>query len=114
MADIARVMEWMVGDDTGVSSKSIAAFMCGADLSFAYWNSPPSDASDLGRCLRLLERFPEWKARMPEMASIDERWAKIIPHWDEAAAMLAEEVGIDGSKGSCARKTYAFMKSVGF
>lgn len=114
MAEIGKVMEWMMGDDTGISSKSIAAFMCGADLSNTYWNSPPSDPSDLGRCLRLLERFPEWNDRLPEMASVDKRWAKVIPRWSEAAAMMAEEVGIDWSKGKTAPKTYEFMKSVGF
>lgn len=113
MTDIAKVMEWFIGDDTGLSSKSIAAHMCGAKVG-RYLNYPPSDPSDLGRCLRLLERFPEWKARLPEMATVSKDWAKIIPHWDAAAAMMAEEAGIDWSKGKSARKTYDFMKSVGF
>lgn len=114
MTDFAKVAEWFLSDDTGMSSKTIAAFMCGADLSKCYWVGAPSDPSDLGRCLRLLERFPEWKPRMPEMASVNKQWAKIIPYWDAAAALMAAEVGIDWSKGKKAPQTYAFMKAAGF
>ncbi|MNL49171.1 hypothetical protein D3C87_1720820 [compost metagenome] len=106
-------MEWVIGDDTGMSSKSIAAFMCGADVG-KYLDYPPADPADLGRCLRLLERFPEWKSRTPELASISKRWAKIIPHWNEAARLMDEEVGIYLSKGNKAPRTYAFMKEAGF
>lgn len=113
MADIAKVMEWFIGDDTGLSSKSIAAHMCGANVG-KYLDYPPADPADLGRCLRLLERFPEWKIRMPEMAVVSKRWASILPHWDTVAAAMADEVGIDWSKGKSAPKTYELMKSVGF
>lgn len=113
MADIMKVIEWFIGDDTGLSSKSIAAHMCGVDVG-KYIDYPPADPADLGRCLRLLELFPEWKQRMPEMASVSKNWAKVIPHWNAAAAMMEEEVGVYLTKGRSAPKTYDFMKSVGF
>jgi hypothetical protein len=113
-ADTARVLEWFMSDDTGISSKSIAAVMCGADARKFYLNFPPADPSDLGRCLRLLERFPGWKERMPEMAKANEYWARVVPHWDEVAASMADEVGIDWSKGKNAPRTFELMKNRGF
>jgi hypothetical protein len=110
---LARVATWFAGGDTGISSKAIAAYMCGGDMKAGRsWHSAPSDPADLGRCLRLLEIFPEWKERMPEMASVNDDWARIIPHWDKMAAMMADEVGIDWSKGKKAMRTYEFMASV--
>ncbi len=71
-------------------------------MSLARDTDAPSDPSDLGRCLRLLELFPEWKSRMPEMATLNRGWASLIPQWDQISALMQEEVGIDWSKGSSA------------
>lgn len=52
-----RVIEWLSGDDTGASSKTI--------LSTIYDTNPksrnsctPQDPGDFGRCYRLLKKFP--------------------------------------------------------
>lgn len=74
--------------------------------------STPSDPSDLGRCLRLLERIPEWKSRISEMANAGGEWPTFSERWDEMARSMADEVGIDWSKGDKATKTYALMKEV--
>jgi len=111
MTDIAKIMRWVIGNDTGISSKCIAAFMCGADVQNRYCDAP-SDPSDLGRCLRLLELFPEWKPRMLEMSTVNDRWAKIVPHWEELGKIMADEVGIDWSKGRNAKKTYDRMQAI--
>lgn len=109
-----RLAAWFVSGDTGISSKCIAAVMAGVPGENIPDQYTPSDPSDLGRCLRLLERFPEWKERLSEMGKLNENWAKILPHWNEAAEMMAQEVGIDWSKGRSAPETYNFMKSKGF
>jgi hypothetical protein len=114
MTMIIRLTEWFCSRDTGESSKCIAAYMAGADMDKVRSNSTPYDPSDLGRCLRLLEKFPEWKPRMGEMAQVSKGWEKILPHWDEAARIMEQEVGIDWSKGRKAPATYEFMKSKGF
>jgi hypothetical protein len=36
-----RAIEWLLGDDTGMSSKSLCAFMLGNTMRFGY---PPSDS----------------------------------------------------------------------
>ena len=101
-----RALLWLAGGDSGMSSKAICYHMLGmkSDGSF------PLDPSDLGRCLRLLELFPEWKPRMGEMARYSAQWAALVERWDELAEMMADEVGIDWSKGERAPRTYAAMK----
>lgn len=100
-----RVFTWLLGRDTGSSSKAILAQMvCGVSH-----GEYPYDPADLGRCLRMLELFPEWKARIAEMAGYGKVWAVFIDHWDELSSMMADEVGIDWSKGREAHRTYEFM-----
>lgn len=59
-----RAVAWLLGDDTGTSSKTICAHMLGVPIA---WKSPPADASDRGRCIRLLKLIPEWIARLDEL-----------------------------------------------
>lgn len=82
-----RALTWAIGRDTGASSKAILAVMTGNNPDSRY--SYPSDGSDLGRCLRLLDLIPEWKPRMHEMRAICPQWAALVDHWDELAAMHA-------------------------
>jgi len=100
---------WFASDDTGMSSEGMACHMSGTPLRDAW--CAPSDPADLGRCLRLLERFPEWKQRVSEMAAYGGEWAALVPHWDEVSKLMADEVGIDWSKGRSAPITYAAMKT---
>ena len=109
---LSRAIKWLLEDDTGVSSKTILSVMTGITPDNR-WNSAPSDPADLGRCLRLLELFPEWKARMHLMSGVNERWAKAVECWDEISQNMKEEVGIDWSKSRSAPDTYKLMKSRG-
>lgn len=107
-----RLAKWLSGRDTGASSKAIALWL-GAGVNDEAWGaSTPSDPSDLGRCLRLLEIIPEWKPRIAEMAKAGGNWPTFVEHWDEMAQSMADEVGIDWSKGKKAPLTYALMKKV--
>ena len=82
MADIdyPDVLDWLLSDDTGRSSLTILVVMCGRPLAH---QSPPSDNSDFGRCYRLLQRFPDWKPRMPEVAARYPAWEPLVQVWDE-------------------------------
>jgi len=103
-----KIMEWLMSDDTGLSSVSICAHMTGAKT--MQGRRYPSDPSDLGRCLRLLERFPEWESRINEMAVYGTGWIGLVKHWDKISAMMKEEVGINWEKGRNAPKTYKAMQ----
>lgn len=61
-----RALFWALSGDTGVSSETLARHMTGEPHSG--FSSPPSDASDRGRCIRLLELIPEWIPRLQELA----------------------------------------------
>ena len=78
-----RAMAWMMGGDTGASSKTIARHMLGLPHTSPFGVSAPSDNWDLGRCLRLLALIPEWEERLPEMASFGAVWAALIERWAE-------------------------------
>ena len=105
---LRQLVAWFASDDTGMSSEAIARHMTGMPLRYEW--CAPSDPADLGRCLRLLELFPEWKPRITQMAQHGGEWASLVPHWDELAQMMADEVGIDWSKGKRAPKTYEAMR----
>lgn len=107
-----RIAEWIGSGDTGLSSKAIMLWLSARTKDQMWGAYTPSDPADLGRCLRLLERIPEWKERMPEMAEAGGMWPTFVKHWDEMADLMREEVGIDWSKGRRAERTYAFMKTV--
>lgn len=82
-----RVMHWLLGDDTGMSSKAIVETMVrGAPGRNRYH---PADGGDLGRCLRLLRVVPEWAPRLGEMKAVSPQWARLIDHWDELARIHA-------------------------
>ena len=99
-----RAVEWIVGDDTGLSSKAIWAVMMGAK---PRPHSYPSDGADLGRCMRLLELIPEWKPRMVEMQAVSPYWKALVPEWDRLVGILKAELA-GGKKGS----TYEAMKAI--
>lgn len=108
MTDLCEVIKWLCGEDTGRSSRAIALHMTTGICDGSF----PWDPSDLGRCLRLLEQFPEWKTRLPEMAVYGPKWRALVSQWDELASSMEEEVGIDWSKGRSASKTYVMMRQI--
>lgn len=63
-----RALFWAMSGDTGISSEAICTHM----MSYpTRRSSPPSDAGDRGRCIRLLELIPEWIPRLQEMVKYD-------------------------------------------
>ena len=83
-----REIEWLLGNDTGISSKAIFSTMTGIQYPSAYenWNWP-RDAGDFGRCYRLLELFPRWKSRLREVSERFPHWAPIIEAWHELSRL---------------------------
>lgn len=106
-----RAVQWIVSDDTGMSSKAIWAHMMYAKRPSYCWHHP-YDPDDLGRCLRLLRLIPEWKSRIKEMATRSKEWGFLVTYWDNLAAMMDAECGIDWEKKREARDTYFAMKRV--
>lgn len=111
MAELKDYLGWLHGGDTGLSSETIWRHMMGVPEPADGWraNAYPLDPSDLGRCVRLLDRFPEWSTRISEMASHGPIWAVLAEHWDELVALYREELA---EKTGYARRCYARMKAL--
>lgn len=108
-------LEWIVSDDTGVSSKAIWAHMMDAKVTPKPWGSYPHDPADFGRCYRLLKRFPAWRSRIGEMAQYGEEWAALAGAWDELEALFeseAREMAMDRLSWWSAPLTYNRMKLI--
>lgn len=76
--------------DTGISSETIWHVMTGFPVRR---HGYPLDPSDFGRCYRLLQRFPFWRVRLPEVAArFPREWTLLVRHWDELTELYEEEV----------------------
>jgi len=89
-----KVLAWLASRDTGVSSKVLAFASVGLtekldDLCY------PWDASDLGRCIRLVESIPEVRLTFPVVCRISNKWCNIIDHWDELVELYNHEHASD-------------------
>ena len=105
----AKIIAWMAGGDTGLSSETIALWISQRATLKRWGPYTPSDPSDLGRCLRLLRAIPELRDRMGEMAECSPRWAHMLTYWHEIEQSMIDEVGADWEKGREAPKTYDLM-----
>ena len=82
---------WLLGTDTGESSKTIYAVMTlepGGSVKGCR-GAYPLDADDFGRCFRLLERFPAWRPRLSEVAAIFPKWRPIVEAWSGMEELFA-------------------------
>lgn len=95
---------WLASDDTGTSSKTMAAVLCDVHLDKRQW-SHPLDNSDLGRCLRFLEAVPEARPKLERMGAVSKVWATLVKHWDELAKMYQAD--------PTSRALYDRMKELG-
>lgn len=86
--ELERAMAWMMGRDTGTSSKAIMSKMFGGAPP---WDTYPSDSADLGRCLRLLIAIPEWRSRIGEMSDVGHVWTALIARWGDLEATYLED-----------------------
>lgn len=75
MDELKLASEWLLSGDTGISSKALCAHMLGMEPDH---NMPPSDADDRGRCIRLLNKIPEWWVRLDEMAQYSPQESLVI------------------------------------
>lgn len=85
-------IEWLLSGNTGVSSKTICAVMTGSKKGGSFSADVPYDPSDFGRCHRLLQQFPEWRDRLPEVAAAYPIWGPMVAAWDELTALYEEEM----------------------
>lgn len=78
--------EWLHGRDTGTSSLTIFSVLMNARSPHNRYDIP-YDPSDFGRCYRLLELFPDWKPRLPEVSARFPEWIPFVREWDTLTEM---------------------------
>lgn len=108
-ADLARryesspEMAWLLGTDTGFSSLEIFYTLAADETARrgaegrlkrgdSGFGSPPQDPDDVGRCIRLLDRFPAWRGHLRKVSEAYDRWRLFVPAWAELEALYREEV----------------------
>lgn len=85
--DYRELVAWFAGNDTGLSSEHMAAVAAGVPGN----GNHPHDPSDLGRCIRLVQRVPWIRSAFPEIAASSAAWKKVIDHWDELYSLYSDE-----------------------
>lgn len=108
---------WLFGVDTGKSSLTIASVLdteCFSKVRLSVATGTekcagiPRDPDDFGRCCRLLEVMPEWRARLSEVAEQCPDWAPLIAAWAELEDLFREET----AAGDNCPKLHARMKDL--
>jgi len=77
----------------GLSSQTIFKFMTlplGTTLK-PFKRRHPLDMDDFERNRALLLWYPEWKARLPEMATLSVAWAQLTAHWTRIEQLYEQD-----------------------
>lgn len=80
---------WLKSGDTGTSSETIFSVLTGYPVRHT---GTPADPSDFGRCYRLLQVMPSWRARMGEVAAAHPAWRPFVDAWEELTALYEHEL----------------------
>lgn len=97
LADMPKLTQWWLGVDVGLSSAAIFAVFSSLHQSDAanFSNGAvPLDSADFGRCMRLIEKFPEWRDHLNKVADAypETKWPSIVARWDELEKLDAPAV----------------------
>jgi hypothetical protein len=84
--ELKKAVAWLLGSDTGVSSKMILSVMVGVEITSHFGADVPQDPADFGRCYRLLFALPEWRVRLSEVAEKYPAWGPLVREWDALTA----------------------------
>lgn len=107
---LLRTITWLLSDDKGLSSEFIVMHMIGKSRDM--FPHHPRDAGDLGRCLRLLDEFPEWQARLGELAAHGAVWGALVANWGLLRASLKGEGGWDSPSVAESINTNRLMNQI--
>ena len=94
--DMPPEERWWKGLDVGNSSATIFGVLSSTEPFKSQARSEgkggtPRDASDFGRCKRLVEGM-NWRSRLHEVANDLPNWQPIVERWDELCSASAERV----------------------
>lgn len=113
MADRFWLRQWWARIDRGLSSETIAWVLSG-HLDVARETAQdlraPSDTSDVGRCVRLLDlaaaNGEDWRVRLPEVAEAVPGWRPLVPRWADIEAAYQADVAAQTAAREAAQKRW--------
>ncbi len=86
---LQKAVIWLVGGDTGISSKTMCAALFGL---MPKDSDMPHDAGDFGRCLRFIRFMPDGtKDIVFKKLSDKPEWVEIGKRWDELVDLYDQE-----------------------
>lgn len=91
-----KVIEWLMGYDTGISSKAMVSVFTGKAAKGLWDMDTPRDPDDFGRCYRMMNQFPEWYSRLDEIPEVFPNWGPMIGAWPELCAMYEKVCDDEG------------------
>lgn len=105
--------QWIISNDTGISSKTIWAVMMGAvtGKEHPFTFDVPHDPCDFGRCYRLIFHFPEWRERLHEVGELFPMWKPMIREWDKLSEMFSQNIR-NGKTSGWSDEMYKFMQKL--
>lgn len=104
---LKKIAKWLLSYDTGASSMALCAVeLGGGDVGYL---DAPCDPSDLGRCIRFLDKCVKDKTTLVAlMAMKNNKWLAIHRNWDSLMELWNEE-----KDQTNAPKLFEKMKEIG-
>ena len=82
---------WVEDGDRGRSSETLFSVLTGVALRSPQQYAVPSDASDFGRCRRLLEAAPSLMGQIDRMGEVSPEGRALVQAWSQLSLVMDEE-----------------------
>jgi hypothetical protein len=106
------IADWLLGNDTGSSSKALAAVALGANPAGANI-SYPHDGDDFGRCYRLLKSYPEAARGLERLGKEGgSYWRALVPRWSEIEQAYLHDLALPRGTDRKQYRCYDLMRSI--
>lgn len=91
-----KACAWIVGSDTGTSSKTIWAVMMGVVTTPATCGEHndydvPLDVDDFSRCHQLFELIPSWRERIGLIGEMLPKWRPFVANWSALSELYLQD-----------------------
>ena len=111
------VIKWFLDGKIGSATKEIVRKMMGLEprynrVKFKEDTYHPSDIDEFGKCVKLLDLFPAWRERLPEMVTVSPEWAVLVANWPKLEAEYRAEVEGKAAEGRTTGKIQTYLLSL--
>lgn len=100
-------LEWIVSNDTGLSSKTMWAAINGVNKCQTWGHNVPWDVSDFGRCYRYYKNCGLTKYDLQKVKKSVPVFVPFIDNWDKLVELYEKEIHLDSMP-----ETYNLIKKL--